>query len=227
MPAISSTWDETVPPGSEALTNGEDRIREDKLCTRERLRNGGHRMQTSGATTDAKDARHVCNESNAAGSGEAVGTWNVYASDGTTIIFTIGDTTATPASTISAATLALSMNNLTLSGTLSVGCNYTLTGKCTTDLATTVDNLKDLGLAKLPSTLDQYERSVVSVTLQKEKAGGAVGTKFEAAYLRSLDFGEDNPALALAVYNRFAAGGVPFTSSSRKPFVVPVTHWKR
>lgn len=100
MAAINSTWDETVPAGSEVPKNGDDRIRELKLNIRERARNGGHRMQTAGATTDAKDGRHCCGESAAAGSGEATGTFNIYAADGSTIIWTAGDSTATPASTI-------------------------------------------------------------------------------------------------------------------------------
>jgi uncharacterized protein len=54
----------------------------------------------------------------------------------------------------------------------------------------------DLGIASRPSTLDEYLRSVVQPTLERQKRGGAVAEKFEMAYLRTLDIG--NPAKAEA-----------------------------
>lgn len=69
--------------------------------------------------------------------------------------------------------------------------------------------MRDLDLARLPSTLDGYVRAVVVPTLERQRAGGAVAVKFEAAYLRPLDFDEPDPALAAHVYERYANGGTP------------------
>ena len=48
--------------------------------------------------------------------------------------------------------------------------------------------LTDLKLSTAPATLDEYLKQVITPTLERQKAGGAVAVKFEAAYLRSLDF---------------------------------------
>src|SRR6202047_441214 len=48
--------------------------------------------------------------------------------------------------------------------------------------------LQDAGMSHLPVTLDIYVGKVVHSTLQKQKSAGAVAVKFEAAYLRPLDF---------------------------------------
>jgi uncharacterized protein len=48
--------------------------------------------------------------------------------------------------------------------------------------------LKDCGYAKPPASLSEYLQKVVDPTLERQKRGGAVAIKFEAAYLRSLDF---------------------------------------
>jgi predicted TIM-barrel fold metal-dependent hydrolase len=69
--------------------------------------------------------------------------------------------------------------------------------------------MKDLGVAKLPATLDDYVKHVVIATLERQKKSGAVAVKFEAAYLRPLDFDDADPNLARLVYSRFAAGGTP------------------
>ena len=69
--------------------------------------------------------------------------------------------------------------------------------------------LRDLGVTKVPATLAGYQHDVVTATLERQRAAGAVATKFEAAYLRSLDFDLADPAEAAATYQRFAAGGVP------------------
>jgi hypothetical protein len=69
--------------------------------------------------------------------------------------------------------------------------------------------MHDLGVAKLPASLDEYMKTVVTPTLERQKKSGAVAVKFEAAYLRALDFDDPDPALARVVYSRFAAGGTP------------------
>lgn len=69
--------------------------------------------------------------------------------------------------------------------------------------------LADLGVAKLPATLDSYLRTVVTPTLERQRKGGCVAVKFEAGYLRSLDFDDVPQATAGRVYSRYVAGGEP------------------
>src|SRR5438093_9931191 len=59
----------------------------------------------------------------------------------------------------------------------------------------TASNLKTL-----PLTLNQYLREVVTPTLERQKRDGAIAIKFEAAYLRLLDFAAPEPARAQRVY---------------------------
>jgi predicted TIM-barrel fold metal-dependent hydrolase len=66
--------------------------------------------------------------------------------------------------------------------------------------------LKDLGLSALPATLDEYLTKVVTPTLERQKKAGAVAVKFEAAYLRSLDF---EPATKTEAAPIYARGGQP------------------
>ena len=69
--------------------------------------------------------------------------------------------------------------------------------------------LGDLGMTRVPADLGAYEHDVVGPTLKRQKDAGAVGVKFEAAYLRSLDFAPADPRAAAAIYARYAAGGTP------------------
>ena len=69
--------------------------------------------------------------------------------------------------------------------------------------------LHDLGISALPPTLDAYVARVVVPTLERQRRGGAVAVKFEAAYLRPLDFDDPDTALARRVYARYVAGGTP------------------
>ena len=69
--------------------------------------------------------------------------------------------------------------------------------------------LKELNIKSLPATLDDYVKNVVNATLAKMRTGGAVAIKFEAAYLRSLDFDEPDVAAAQRVYAKYVRGGVP------------------
>ncbi len=54
-----------------------------------------------------------------------------------------------------------------------------------------------------PATLDQYLSRVVTPTLERQRAGGAVAEKFEVAYLRSFDFSDTPHDQAAQVYARF------------------------
>ena len=69
--------------------------------------------------------------------------------------------------------------------------------------------MRDLSVRALPATLDDYVRTVVAPTLARQRAGGAVAIKFEAAYLRPLDFDNPNATEAKRVYAKYARGGVP------------------
>ena len=69
--------------------------------------------------------------------------------------------------------------------------------------------LHDLNLTKVPATLDAYVANVVRPTLVRQKREGAVAVKFEAAYLRPLDFGDASVADARRIYAKYAAAGVP------------------
>jgi uncharacterized protein len=69
--------------------------------------------------------------------------------------------------------------------------------------------MSEAGVTALPGTLDQYVTKVTTPTLERQRRAGAVAVKFEAAYLRSLDFGESRTDEAARVYARYAKGGVP------------------
>jgi uncharacterized protein len=61
---------------------------------------------------------------------------------------------------------------------------------------------KECGYAKPPASLGEYLQKIVDATLERHKRGGAVAVKFEASYLRSLDFDDVPRAEAETVYAR-------------------------
>ena len=69
--------------------------------------------------------------------------------------------------------------------------------------------LADLSIAKLPATLDEYMKQVVTATLEAQKKGGCVAVKFEVAYLRSLDFEKPSLQATREVYSKNINGGEP------------------
>jgi predicted TIM-barrel fold metal-dependent hydrolase len=69
--------------------------------------------------------------------------------------------------------------------------------------------MRDLSVTTVPPTLDEYIGRVLRPTLQRQRRGGAVAVKFEAAYLRPLDFGDADVTAARRVYARYAASGTP------------------
>ena len=69
--------------------------------------------------------------------------------------------------------------------------------------------LGDLKVAALPATLDAYLKTVVTPTLEKQKQNGAVAIKYEAAYLRKLDFDDPDQVKARLTYARYVRGGEP------------------
>jgi uncharacterized protein len=76
--------------------------------------------------------------------------------------------------------------------------------------------LAELKIAKLPASFEQYLKAVVTPTLERHKASGAVAVKFVAAYYRSLDFAESSRAEAAAVYAKYAIGGEPSAAEYKK-----------
>ena len=75
--------------------------------------------------------------------------------------------------------------------------------------------LKDLNMSAPPATLQEYVSKVITPTLEAQKQKGAVAIKFEAAYLRTLDFGPipidqaQTTREAEQIYSRYIKGGVP------------------
>lgn len=68
--------------------------------------------------------------------------------------------------------------------------------------------LKDAGIA-LPKTLDEYLSKVVTPTMERQKSAGAIGIKFEMAYLRSLETHKVALEDARQVYAEYVGGGAP------------------
>jgi hypothetical protein len=68
---------------------------------------------------------------------------------------------------------------------------------------------RELAVAAMPATLAEYVSRVVTPELERQKKDGAIAIKFEAAYLRSLDFEPATEHDAAAVYAKFARGGSP------------------
>jgi len=69
--------------------------------------------------------------------------------------------------------------------------------------------LDAVGLPQIPATLPEYLARVVTPTLERQKQGGALAEKFEAAYLRSLAFDAVDAATAARVYQRLAGKPAP------------------
>jgi hypothetical protein len=72
---------------------------------------------------------------------------------------------------------------------------------------------RESGVSSPPATLEAYLRTVVTPTLERMHRGGAIAVKFEAGYLRALDFGPSSEAEARATYARYAQGGAPDRAS--------------
>jgi len=69
--------------------------------------------------------------------------------------------------------------------------------------------LSESKLGELPAKLDDYLKQVISATLERQKREGAIAVKYEAAYLRKLDFDEADASTARATYERYVRGGEP------------------
>ena len=67
----------------------------------------------------------------------------------------------------------------------------------------------ELGLTAMPATLAEYTSRVVTPELERQNQSGAVAIKFEAAYLRTLDFEPAREQDAAAVYSKYIHSGAP------------------
>src|SRR3989440_4306369 len=72
--------------------------------------------------------------------------------------------------------------------------------------------MSDLNVKALPPNLDAYTKTIVTPTLERQKRNGAVAIKFEAAYLRKLDFDNPDAMKAQLTYARYVRGGEPLAS---------------
>jgi uncharacterized protein len=69
--------------------------------------------------------------------------------------------------------------------------------------------LNELNLSSVPLTLADYTAKIITPLLELQRNDGAIAIKFEAAYLRSLDFALAKETDAARVYARYVKGGVP------------------
>lgn len=69
--------------------------------------------------------------------------------------------------------------------------------------------LSDSKVDEPPAKFDDYLKRVVTATLERQKRDGAIAVKFEAAYLRKLDFEDADESAARATYERYVKGGEP------------------
>ena len=67
--------------------------------------------------------------------------------------------------------------------------------------------LKQLNLTALPATLSEYTSTVVTPLLEMQRKNGAVAIKYEAAYLRSLDFEPASEMEAAGIYAQYIKSG--------------------
>ncbi len=68
---------------------------------------------------------------------------------------------------------------------------------------------RELGVPAMPATLAEYVSRVVTPELERQKNSGAVAVKFEAAYLRSLDFAPASEHDAADIYAKYAHNASP------------------
>ena len=69
--------------------------------------------------------------------------------------------------------------------------------------------MRDQNVAAMPAILDNYVEKIITPTLERQKKAGAVAIKFEAAYLRSLNFGNSQEDEARPIFARYVKGGTP------------------
>lgn len=76
--------------------------------------------------------------------------------------------------------------------------------------------LTESNVKELPATFETYLSRVVTPTLERQKRDMALAVKFEAAYLRSLDFSNPSQSESARIYERYAKGGEPSAEDYKK-----------
>ena len=69
--------------------------------------------------------------------------------------------------------------------------------------------MAELKVSQLPPSLTEYVKQIVIPTLERQKREGVVALKFEAAYLRSLEFAPADERIATETYANFIKGAEP------------------
>ncbi len=69
--------------------------------------------------------------------------------------------------------------------------------------------LADVGMTSPPASLEDYTAKVITATLERQKQAGALGVKFEAAYLRPLDFASASKEEAARVFAKYRDAVAP------------------
>jgi hypothetical protein len=75
--------------------------------------------------------------------------------------------------------------------------------------------LSERQLPALPRSLEAYVSTVLTPTLEAQRTGGCVAVKFEAAYLRALDFADVPASQASAIYAKYVGGDEPSRAESK------------
>lgn len=76
--------------------------------------------------------------------------------------------------------------------------------------------LDAVGMKAVPSTLQEYLAKVVTPTLERQRAGGAIAEKFEIAYLRSFDFSDPTMQEAALVYAKWVGKRAPDSAEYKR-----------
>lgn len=76
--------------------------------------------------------------------------------------------------------------------------------------------LGEVSVATMPRTLEDYIRQVLIPVLENQKKGGAIAIKFEAAYLRALDFAPADQKPAEDAYRRGIESGSALPAADYK-----------
>jgi predicted TIM-barrel fold metal-dependent hydrolase len=87
--------------------------------------------------------------------------------------------------------------------------------------------LSDLGISSLPATLQEYISRIVIPTLERQKQQGAIAIKFEAAYLRALDFAPPEPGdLPARLYATFVQSSARTSTKQAQPLALTKAAYK-
>lgn len=69
--------------------------------------------------------------------------------------------------------------------------------------------LEAVGMKSVPATLGEYLSQLVTPTLERQRAGGAIAEKFELAYLRAFDVSDPTEQEAQKIYAKWVGKAAP------------------